>query len=81
MMSADVDRPRSRDQADEFVTIIAPTMSEVMAEFRARNLAALGYAIVGRAGWHRFQVATGQQSTELFEGRRMLAATFRRAAA
>jgi hypothetical protein len=63
---------------EEFVTIIAPTMSAVMAEFKARDLAALGYAIVGRAGWHRFQVAEGQRSSELFDGRQMLAATFRR---
>jgi hypothetical protein len=63
---------------DEFVTIIAPTMTAVMAEFKARDLAALGYAIVGKAGWHRFQLSDGPKSCELFDGRQMLAATFHR---
>ena len=69
------------DEPEEFVTIIAPSMLEVMAEFRARGLAALGYAIVGRAGWHRFRVTAGQHWPASIDGRRALAATFRRAGA
>ena len=63
---------------DDFVTIIAPTMSAVMEEFKARDLAALGYAIIGRVGRHRFQLAGFEGGAVLFGGEPMLAATFAR---
>lgn len=59
----------------EFVTIIAPTMAEVMAAFEAQGLAARDYAIVHRAGRHSF---THAGNGPLFEGHPMIAATFAR---
>lgn len=69
------------NQTEEFVTIIAPSLSDVMQQFRARGLAAAGYAITGKAGRHQFSVAGQSGSTELFDGAAMVAATFRRTGA
>jgi hypothetical protein len=67
--------------AEDYVTIIAPSIAEAMAQFRARGLAAAGYAIVGPVDRHRFTLATGTGSIDLFAESPMVAATFRRAAA
>jgi len=81
MTSQDDDRTQSDQPRDEFVTIIAPTMGAVMEQFKARGLASMGYAIVGRVGRHQFQLADGPEPTDLFEGRQLLAATFHRSVA
>jgi hypothetical protein len=65
-------------QREEYVTIIAPTIGDVMKQFQARGLDVLGYAIMGRIGRHRFAFAQDDQSKEMFEGETMLAATFMR---
>ncbi len=62
---------------EDFITIIAPTMAEVMESFKAQGLAARHYAIVHRAGKHSFTLAGGQP---LFDGAPMVAATFARRA-
>ncbi|GGA37804.1 hypothetical protein [Pelagibacterium lentulum] len=62
---------------EDFITIIAPTMAEVMESFKAQGLAARQYAIVHRAGKHSFTLAGGQP---LFDGEPMIAATFARRA-
>ena len=63
----------------EFVTIIAPSITEVMNAFRAQGLAEQDYAIVHRAGRHQFTLVSGfEQSTRLFDGVPMTAATFAR---
>ncbi len=67
-------------ETEEYVTIIAPTLSGVMGQFRARGLAAAGYAITGQAARHHFEVADPAGSRDLFDGSAMVAATFRRAA-
>ncbi|HTM79260.1 MAG TPA: hypothetical protein VL133_16725 [Devosia sp.] len=63
---------------EEYLTIIAPTASEAMAQFSARGLAAQGYAITGKIGRHQFSLVGGEESTELFAGSGMIAATFMR---
>ena len=63
---------------DEYITIIAATAAAAMAQFKARGLAAEGYAITGPVGRHRFALAAGDESHELFAGAGMVAATFRR---
>ncbi|WP_404400837.1 hypothetical protein [Pelagibacterium halotolerans] len=66
-------------QTEDFITIIAPSMAEVMASFRAQGLAEKQYAIVHRAGRHSFTVAHGEEpATTLFNGMPMIAATFAR---
>lgn len=62
---------------EDFITIIAPSMAEVMASFKAQGLAERQYCIVHRGGRHSFTVAGGEP---LFEGARMVAATFARRA-
>lgn len=71
--------PPREDQ--DFITIIAPTMADVMASYHAQGLAGRDYAIVHRAGRHSFTLAgAGEGATALFDGAPMVAATFARAA-
>jgi len=63
---------------DDIITIIAPTLDEVMQRYRARGLAAAGYTITGQARRHHFEMA-GESGGDLFDGATMIAATFRRA--
>ncbi|MEN3931674.1 hypothetical protein WJT86_11475 [Microvirga sp. W0021] len=66
-------------QPDEFITIIAPTLAEVMESFRTQGLAEKHYTIVHRAGRHSFTVAGNNSEAEaLFNGTPMVAATFAR---
>lgn len=59
----------------EYLTIVAPSTAEAMAQFSRRGLAAQGYAIAGQIGPHR--IVRGEHLAEpLAEG--MVAATFRR---
>lgn len=62
----------------EYVTIIAPTATEAMAQFKARGLGVQGYSIAGKIGRHQFSLVGGDGSTELFSGNGMIAATFSR---
>ncbi|MEO6300773.1 MAG: hypothetical protein ABIV25_10710 [Paracoccaceae bacterium] len=63
---------------EEFVTIIAESSADAMQQYKAQGLAQLGFAIVGRIGPNRFSLATGNKAFELFEGQKMIAATFSR---
>ncbi len=65
-------------EREEYLTIIAPTASEAMAQFKARGLDTQGYAISGKIGRHQFSLVGGEGSTELFSGNGMIAATFSR---
>lgn len=67
-------------ETEEFVTIIAPTLGGVMQQFKARGLAAAGYAITGQVGRHQFALVAAEGSHDLFDGTPMMAATFRRPA-
>ena len=60
---------------EDFITIIAPSMAEVMASFAEQKLAEKDYSIVHRGGRHSFTMAGGQK---LFDGVQMVAATFAR---
>lgn len=71
------DHRETGERGEEFVTIIAASMAEVMNAFRAQGLAAQEYSIVHRAGRHQFTLASGSEpSTQLFDGEPMIAATF-----
>lgn len=71
--------PHEPAQTVDFITIIAPSMAEVMASFRAQGLAERQYAIVHRGGRHSFTLAHGDDpATALFDGAPMIAATFAR---
>ena len=65
---------------DEYVTIVAPTLGEVMQKFRDSGLAAQGFAIAGRVARHKFSFAGGDGHGDMFGGTPMTAATFIRAA-
>jgi hypothetical protein len=70
---------------DEYVTIIAPSLNAVMAQFRERGLGRQGFSITGPAARHQFayageNVARESEHRDLFGGVAMVAATFRRAA-
>jgi hypothetical protein len=60
----------------EYLTIIAPTVAEAMAQFAQRGLAAQGYAIAGQIGRH--EIVRGDRVAETLAGDGMVAATFRR---
>lgn len=84
-MSASVQQTQNRQDMElawneDFITIIAPTLAEVMDSFRAQGLAAKHYTIVHRVGRHSFRVAGGSRTTTLFDGSPMIAATFARRA-
>lgn len=68
----------SSSEREEYLTIIAPTAIEAMAQFKRRGLDTLGYAIAGKIGRHQFSLVSGEGSTELFSGDGMIAATFSR---
>ena len=68
----------SISEREEYLTIIAPTAGEAMAQFQARHLDEQGYAIAGKIGRHQFSLVGGEGSTELFAGNGMIAATFSR---
>ena len=70
-------RPNPTD-TEEFVTIIAPSTGEAMHQFKAQGLDRLGFAIAGRIGPHRFSLVSGAETSELFAGQGMIAATFSR---
>ncbi|MDR3471042.1 MAG: hypothetical protein P4M09_05065 [Devosia sp.] len=70
-------RDTTAQAEQEFVTIIAPSLTEVMNAYHARGLAEQNYTIVHRAGRHQFTlVSSVDQSTQLFDGEPMTAATF-----
>ena len=60
----------------EYLTIVAPSAAEAMAQFARRGLAAQGYAIAGQIGPHR--LVRGDAQAEPLAGKDMVAATFRR---
>ena len=60
----------------EYLTIVAPSAAEAMAQFARRGLAAQGYAIAGQIGRH--QLVRGDDQAESLAGEDMVAATFRR---
>ena len=68
----------SISEREEYLTIIAPSAHEAMAQFKARGLDEQGYAIAGKIGRHQFALVSGADSTELFSGGGMFAATFNR---
>ena len=65
--------------SDEYITIIASTVNEVMKRFQESGLAAQGYSIAGPVGRHQFAYVGEAESEHLFDGARMIAATFFRA--
>ncbi len=65
---------------DEFVTIIGADMAEIANEFRAQGLSEKQYCIVHRAGRHRFTHVDGDRAQPMFDGRTLIAATYRRRA-
>lgn len=65
--------------AQDYVTIVAPSIGEVMRRFRDSGLAAKGYAINGPVARHTFAYAGTDSTDEPFGGEPMTAATFVRA--
>lgn len=78
MQDINMDRNALTTAREEYVTIIAPTIVEVMKQFQARGLDVLGYAIMGRVARHQFAFAQNDDAQEMFNGETMLAATFMR---
>ena len=65
-------------EREEYLTIIAPSAGEAMAQFKARGLDALGYTIAGKIGRHEFSLVGDDSSTEPLNGAGLIAATFSR---
>lgn len=70
--------PTSDNGRIEYLTIIAASATEAMAQFRDRGLSALGYSITGQIGRHR--VVTADGTADLSTGDSFVAATFQRMA-
>ena len=68
----------SSSEREEYLTIIAPNASAAMAQFKAQDLAAQGYAIAGKIGRHQFSLVDGSGGSALFSGDGLIAATFSR---
>jgi len=68
--------PNSQHRED-FITIIAPTLAEVMQSYHTQGLSEKNYVIVHRPGQHSFTYV-GEATTHLFDGLPMVAATFMR---
>jgi hypothetical protein len=66
--------------ADEFVTIIGASMADIADAVSAQGLAALEFAIVHKIERHRFTVVKDGETEPMFEGQKLLAATFVRRA-
>lgn len=75
--------PNSIAQADtdQYITIVAPSIAEVMQRFRDNGLAARGYAITGPVARHTFSYAGADGDQQPFGGAPMTAATFIRPSA
>lgn len=71
-------QPILSDCAEDLITIIAPTLIEVMTQFHSRRLAALGYFITGPVRRHHFALADESGAGDMFGGASMMAATFQR---
>ncbi len=78
--SQTLSQSREAFRNEEYVTIIAPTIGQVMQQFHERKLASQGYSISGRVGQHKFHYAGGEHESDMFGGARMVAATFIRRA-
>lgn len=63
---------------DEYITIIANSAAEAMAQFKAQDLGGLGYTIFGRMGRHQVTLVGDGGPSELCSGEGMIAATFAR---
>ncbi|MCK0196093.1 hypothetical protein MWN34_04115 [Ancylobacter sp. 6x-1] len=68
--------PRSTTIEEEFVTIIGANPEEISRAFQAQGLADQHFAVVHRMGRHRFTMAEGADSSTLFDGRPLVAATY-----
>lgn len=62
--------------AQDYITIVAPSIAEVMRRFSESGLAAKGYAITGPVARHTFAYAGDDASEQPFGGEPMTAATF-----
>lgn len=65
-------------EREEYLTIIAPTAGEAMAQYKARGLDREGYFITGRIGRHQVSLVEGGATTDLVAASGMVAATFSR---
>lgn len=65
---------------DEYVTIIARSVADAMQQFKARGLDDQGYAIAGRVGRHQFAMVDQNGCNDLFDGDKLVAATWVRKA-
>ena len=72
-------RERPTD-ADEFITIIGASMADIANAVSAQGLASREFTIVHKIERHRFTVAKDGETSSMFEGRQLLAATFARRA-
>lgn len=68
----------SISEREEYLTIIAPTAIEVMAQFKARGLDRQGFAIAGKIGRHQVSILQGSSYADLLDDPNMVAATFSR---
>ncbi|RYE10325.1 MAG: hypothetical protein EOP22_04560 [Hyphomicrobiales bacterium] len=68
----------SHSSAVEYLTIVAPTAAEAMAQFAKRGLGAQGFTIAGKIGRHHIAVVIEGKSADLLRGDGMVAATFQR---
>lgn len=67
----------SQPEQTDFVTIIGSDMADISRQFQAQGLSD-AYSIVHRIGSHRFTMVAEGVAEQLFDGRRLIAATFAR---
>jgi len=62
--------------ADERVTIIVPSLSQVAFEVHRQNMWERGYRLENKINAQKYFASDGYEITHLFEGKTMYAATF-----
>jgi hypothetical protein len=72
---------QQQTERTDYITFIGGDVADITRQFQAQGLSEADYSIVHRIGSHRFTRVEGDVAEPLFEGRRMIAATFARRSA
>ncbi len=73
-----MNNPNENINEQEYITIIAPSIKQAMAQFKARGLDVLGYSIVGQIVRQQFSIINGSGNEAMFDGEQMFSATWKR---
>lgn len=76
MQNLETKQQQSQQQLADRITIIAPSVKEVMMQFKLRGLDVLGYAIADKIVRQEFSLVGNSKSEQMFDGEPMFSATW-----